>query len=111
MCHICLLHYNFNDFKLGVLLAMADLTADALLGSVTEDINLGPFSVPITSVLTVAPLTVGAPTEMSGPSTTSRTLSRFTWAPASTTRRSTSIMEPSTALYCLPPASRIAYFI
>ncbi len=40
-----------------------------------------------------------------------KTLWRFTSSPGSDSKKSTSIVPPSTAVYCFPPSSTIAYFI
>src|SRR5688572_33295984 len=56
-------------------------------------------------------LTVGVPTRISSPSAMSKTRSKSNLLPASTGRRSTSMVRPSTARYCLPPLSTIANLI
>src|SRR3990172_1329932 len=54
---------------------------------------------------------VGVPTCTLPSSTSKRTESNITCEPTVSCRRSTSMVDPSTARYCLPPASTIAYFI
>src|SRR3989304_5907760 len=57
------------------------------------------------------PLTVGIPIMTSSPSAISRMRSKSNFLPASTGRRSPSMVRPSAARYCLPPLSTIANLI
>src|SRR5512142_2359996 len=72
---------------------------------------LGPLIWSTTVTLTRISLTVGVPTSTSSPSAISSTRSTSNFLPASTGRRSTSMVRPSTARYCLPPLSTIANLI
>src|SRR5476649_329562 len=59
--------------------------------------------------MTVAPVTVGAPTASLPPLLTSSTRSNVTGLPASTSRRSISSLSPAATRYCLLPVSKTAY--
>src|SRR5512143_1085535 len=72
---------------------------------------LGPLVWSTTVTLTRMSPTVGVPTITSSPSAISRTRSTSNFLPASTGRRSTSMVCPSMARYCLPPLSTIANLI
>src|SRR5512145_2588156 len=72
---------------------------------------LGPLVWSTTVTLTRMSATVGVPTSTSSPSAISRTRSKSNLLPASTGRRSTSMVRPSMARYCLPPLSTIANLI
>src|SRR5512136_270050 len=74
-------------------------------------VTFSPLKCSITFVHTGLSLTSGVPTVMFSPSASSRICSSLIFAPGSTGRRSTSSVPPSTARYCLPPLSTIAYFI
>src|SRR5215216_2599556 len=72
---------------------------------------LGPLVWSTTVTLTSISLTIGVPTMTSSPSAISRMRSMSNLLPASTGRRSTSMVRPSIARYCLPPLSIIANLI
>ena len=97
----------------GVLLAVTGLDADALLGLVAEDDHLWTFD--LGRPRWPAPWRrrpAGCRRCTLSPSTTRSTRSRsICFADLRQAKRSTSMVPPSTALYCLPPSSTIAYFI
>src|SRR6266496_1538087 len=73
--------------------------------------SLGPLIWSTTVTLTRMSLTVGVPTRISSSSAMSRTRSKSNFLPVSMGRRSTSMVRPSMARYCLPPLSIIANLI
>src|SRR6185503_15760561 len=81
------------------------------LGRYLNRSSLGPLTWSTTVTLTRISLTVGVPTRISSPSAISKTRSTSNLLPVSTGRRSTSMVRPSTARYCLPPLSTIANLI
>src|SRR4029453_4650119 len=64
-----------------------------------------------TSAVTLAPEISGLPCVRSFPSAYIKTSPNVAVFPASTSRRSTSIVSPSATRYCLPPVLIIAYAI
>src|SRR5262245_23053213 len=71
--------------------------------------SFSPRPSPMTSAVTLAPLTTGVPTRTCAPSATSSTSSKVTAAPASAPSFSTRMVSPSCTRYCLPPVAITAY--
>src|SRR5688572_20740781 len=80
-------------------------------GRYLNEITLGPLKCSTTVAETKMSLTAGVPIMNVSPSPMNRTRDRSNFLPTSWARRSTSMVEPSTARYCLPPLSTIANLI